>query len=230
VRRSATRCALWSRGSRGQADGGIGVDLNPTGLTATVAYEYDLDGNRTKAVRTVGGTPTTRVFVYDRTDQLISVAIDGGAAVNYAYDRPGNLTTKVEADGTTTGLRWDTAGRLVGIDRPGTADDPTYGVDALGRIKSRTIAGVTDAYHYLGLSETVHEVDPPSGSSTRGILGAAGERLAVTLGATFDWTLVDAHGDLAALLDTSGAVVRAYRYDPAGEVLAAHAGGVVGVG
>jgi YD repeat-containing protein len=155
---------------------------------------------------------TTRTYAYDRTGVPLSQSVNGGAAVSFASDVLGNLTAKVESDGSLTGLRYDSGSRLVAIDRPATSADPAFGYDAAGQIRDRTIAGVTETYAYLGLSETVHRISPSSGSITDGLLGPSGERLALTVGSTLDWTLFDGHDDLAGLLDTSGSVVRALRY------------------
>jgi RHS repeat-associated protein len=196
----------------------LGRVTGSSGLTSSFGYEYDLDGNRTKATKTTGGTPVTRTFAYDRTDQLVSQRIDAGPIVGFASDVAGAVTTRVEPDGTTTGLRYDTWGRLVAIDRPASSADPAFAYDAAGRIRSRTVSGGTDTYAYAGLSETVHQV--AGATTTDSILGPAGERLALKAAGTTHWTLLDAHGDLVGLLDSSGAVKRAIRYDPYGELTA----------
>jgi RHS repeat-associated protein len=45
-------------------------------------------------------------------------------------------------------------------------------------------------------------------------------------GSTVNWTIADPHGDLVGQLNTSGTVVSAYRYDPAGQTVATHTAGL----
>ena len=71
------------------------------------------------------------------------------------------------------------------------------------------------------MTETVHAIS--AGTTTLGIVGSAGERLALKVGSTLAWTLFDAHGDLAGLLDSAGAYARTLRYSPYGELVAEYA-------
>jgi YD repeat-containing protein len=76
-----------------------------------------------------------------------------------SHDPYGELTSAIEDDQSVTAYAYDLAGHLTGIDRPGTADDVAFGLDALGRFRKRDTgpSGTptsTDTYSYLGTSES----------------------------------------------------------------------------
>ena len=111
-----------------------------TGLAAgTVAYTYDLDGNRVS--RTIG--PDTYTAVYDRTDELVSISRNGGFALTASYTATGDLTADPETGttGSTIAYTYDLAHRLTSITpaggrhhdplarRPGPSDDPDHRIE-----------------------------------------------------------------------------------------------------
>ena len=184
------------------------------------AYEYDLDGNRTKS--TEAGVTTT--YLYDRADQLKQQTI-GPTTTAFVYDTQGNMTTKAESvAAVTSALQYDTANRLVKMtDGPSSA---TYTLDALGRTKSRVIGATTDQYAYVGESETAHQVTTGA-TITNSIVGSDGGRLAVLSGTTLNWYLFDLHGDAAGQVASGApAAVRAYRYRPFGEAISPQGSGL----
>jgi hypothetical protein len=123
-----------------------------SGLGTSFTYTYDRNGNR----KTKADGTTTLSSTYDRTDQLRTVGNGVLADAAFTYNSYGDLTTKVEkASGgawQTTAYAYDLAGKLTAIDGPaaGTADDVDFTFDALGRFRTRVLAGSSDTYGYLG--------------------------------------------------------------------------------
>ena len=102
----------------------------------------------------------------------------------------------------------------------GQAAAATYTLDALGRIGSRTISGVTDTYAYLGTSETVSRITT-AGATTDALLGADGGRYATKTATGFGWLVPDLHLGLADASSSSlAAITDALRYDAWGQVTA----------
>src|SRR5699024_2331265 len=122
---------------------------------------------------------------------------------------------------------YDVTGRLTAIDRPGTADDVAFGLDALGRFRTRTAGGRTDTDSYAGASETAVRITT-SGTGARTLdspVDIAGNRLGLADGTTLTWPLPVLHGSTAATLAASEATIpAAFRYVAFGEDLAGGSG------
>ena len=129
-------------------------------------------------------------------------------------------------------LGYDLGGKLTGIDAAGTANDATFGFDALGRTWQRNLTGSTDTYSFVGSTETVARISNSSGPVvTDSIVDVAGDRLGVKQGSTVNWFLPDPHGDIAASLSsTETTVVNAIRYDAYGQTIATGSAGGTAVG
>lgn len=84
-----------------------------SGLAASATYEYDRDGNRTKA--TLGAL--TMTFTYDRTGVMVN-RTDSGQLTGFTYDRHGNQEEGAQAFNSKTAYTYDAADRLTGIDVP----------------------------------------------------------------------------------------------------------------
>jgi RHS repeat-associated protein len=117
-------------------------------------------------VPTQGLVVTTIDYTYDYLSRLTQADYSSGEGFQYAYDAVGNMTaltatitntvvtTKaydaanhliaVTSDGAVRTLDWSAAGELL---RDG---DDTYTWDAVGRLASATVDGVTSRYAYLG--------------------------------------------------------------------------------
>jgi RHS repeat-associated protein len=188
-----------------------------TGLTRS--YTYDLDGNR--LTKTENGT-TTYTATFEPTDQARTIQKTGGSLLTFGYDQYGNLTSDVGDGVNAIGYGYDIAGRLTSIDAPGTTNDASFAIDAAGRFKSRTIAGVTDTYAYEGLTETVTRI--VNASPVDSLVDATGGRLGVKVGATVNWFLPDPHGNIAGALSGT-TVASALRYDPYGTTIATGSAG-----
>jgi RHS repeat-associated protein len=188
-----------------------------SGLTRS--YTYDLDGNR--LTKTENGT-TTYTATFEATDQARTIIKTGGSPLTFGYDQYGNLTSDVTDGVAAIGYGYDIAGRLLSIDAPGTTNDASFAIDAAGRFRSRTIAGVTDTYAYEGLTETVTRII--NASPVDSLVDATGGRLSVKVGSTVNWFLPDPHGNVAGALSGT-TVTSALRYDPYGQTIATGSAG-----
>ncbi len=112
-------------------------------FTSTVAYVYDLKGNRTRVVYP-GGLTVTNTF--DNADQLVSVADWGGRTVNYTYNAVHSPTGTVYPNGVTSAFTWDEASRLTGVAyaiNGGAFVDRDFVLDAVGdRLQEDVTAGL----------------------------------------------------------------------------------------
>ena len=202
--------------------------LTSTGLASgTRSYAYDRDGNRTS--KTEGGV--TFSYVFDRTDELLSVQKTGGSSQSFTYDAYGNLTGNAESAVAVTTMTYDLGDKLTGIDAAGTTNDATFTFDALGRFRTRVLAGSTDTYSYLGSGETVLRIANSVAGTTDSPVSPEGDRLGVKVGSTLNWFVPDAHGTIAGSLDaTEATVVNAIRYDAYGQKIGSGGAGGTPVG
>jgi len=208
----------------------LGRVIASSGLVAgNHTYIYDRDSNRTKKIQ--GGV--TFDYVYDRTDQLVSVLKAGQSTQAFAYDAYGNMTGDAQTGLAVTAMSYDLGDKLTGIDAAGTANDATFTFDALGRFRTRALATAagTDTYSYLDTSETVARIVNTVTGTTDSIVSSSGDRLGVKSGATLNWFLPDLHGSIAASLDaTEATVVNAIRYDAYGQTITTGSAGGTPVG
>ncbi|MEK6719843.1 MAG: RHS repeat-associated core domain-containing protein [Chloroflexota bacterium] len=215
----------------------------PTGLGLTVVDNHRLDLAWTASTDTVG-VQGYRIY---RDGTLVATTgsptyVDGGLASGSAHsytvaaiDGAGNASAQsTSANGTTaippvtsTGYAYDLADRLTGI-TPTSGSATSFTIDALGRHKAKTAAGVTDTYAYVGSSEVIAKITPSTGASTSSIVDPTGARTAVsTSSGGFGWTLSDLHGNSAGYATLGGGVISdARRYDPYGETLASVSSGL----
>jgi RHS repeat-associated protein len=75
-------------------------------------------------------------------------------ATKYEYDEAGNLTKRVDANGTTVNYTYDALNRLTSIDFPGTSEDVAFTYDSTsvtygkGRLTGRTDPSGSYAFYY----------------------------------------------------------------------------------
>ncbi len=78
--------------------------------------------------------------------------------------------------------------------------------------------GGTDTYAYLGATETVAEISNSTTGTIRSMLDAGGSRLATRAGsAAATFTLFDHLGSLVGLMNSTGTITEATRFDGYGE-------------
>jgi RHS repeat-associated protein len=199
------------------------------GVTRTLTYSRDRNGNRTQLSSALGTTS----YGYDGLNRL--TAIYGGALgatnalVNYAYTNRAGLSTQTTPTGVVTTWGYDAAGRPNALSHNlgGTAHDVTWsmGRNPAGQIDQS--GRNNDAYAYGGI------VNVNRGYTTNGLnqYSAAGA-------ASFSY---DANGNLTSdgattytydvenrLVGASGANSAALSYDPLGRLYET-SGGSTGV-
>jgi RHS repeat-associated protein len=181
-------------------------------VLGNLTYEYDKAGNRTK----IGGS-------FARTGIPQSVTSTAYNAANHqttfddktlTYDNNGNLTSIVDATGTTL-YTWSARNQLIGISGPSVNASFVY--DGLGRREKKTINGSLTEFLFDG----VNPVQETSGATVlANILSGLGidEFLSRTdVGsATTSHFFPDALGSVIALADAAGTVQTEYTYEPFG--------------
>jgi RHS repeat-associated protein len=175
----------------------------------SLTYAYDSAGNPTVAGGSYARTtlpPALASATYDDANQ-----IDDWGSTSFTYDDNGLLTS----DGVRT-YTWNARSQLASVTGPVSA---SFAYDAVGRRRSRTVAGTTREFLYDGLN-IVQELDgasPPANLLT-GL--ALDELLTRTDGAGARYYLPDALGSIVALLDGSGTPQTEYTYGPFGATTA----------
>jgi RHS repeat-associated protein len=141
---------------------------------------------------------------YDDANQIAT-----WAGTSFTYDDNGNLT----ADGSKT-YSWNARNELTGLSGGVSA---SFGYDAIGRRRSRTVGSTTTQFLYDGLNP-VQEL--ASGTPTANLLTGLGidEYFTRTDAAGARNLLTDALGSTIALSDGSGSVQTEYTYEPFGSV------------
>jgi RHS repeat-associated protein len=172
----------------------------------TLTYGYDGSGQRTD----VGGTwarttlPTAlSSATYDDANQVST-----WASLNLSYDANGSVTS----DGTNT-YNWNARNELTSITGGSNA---SFGYDAFGRRRTKTIGGVTAEFLYDG-HNPVQELQ--SGTPTANLLTSViiDEFFTRTDASGAQNYLTDALGSTIALADGSGTVQTSYTYEPFGK-------------
>lgn len=168
---------------------------------STTTYTYDANSNRLSA----GATS----FTYNRADQLLTQTV-AGVTRSFGYDAAGNQTSSPVSPTTNSTWTYDALNQPLTVSVPGQPV-VTYTYDALGRRHTRTAAGATETYQYVG--SLIARIDRGGGVITDSAIDAMGDRL--TVGGA--WTIPTVRGDVAGLLNAGQtAVSDAYRYDPFG--------------
>ena len=114
------------------------------------AYSYDAVGNRTS--KTAGSATDT--YAYDATsNRIASIAAQGGATRNFAFDANGSTT----ADGNNLYV-YDTRGRMV--QSTGALGVTTYEVNGLGQRTRKTNSSDDRFFLYDAGGRLIEEIDP----------------------------------------------------------------------
>jgi RHS repeat-associated protein len=184
-----------------------------TGLTyklgsatlGSLGYTYDGNGQRTILSGSYSRSNLPAALgsaTYDDGNQVAT--FDG---TSFSYDANGNLTS----DGTRN-YTWNARNELVSLTGPVNG---SFGYDAFGRRRAKTIGGTTTQFLYDGLNP-VQELS--GGTATANVLTGLGidEYFTRTDAAGVRNYLTDALGSSVALTDGSGVVQTEYTYEPFG--------------
>jgi RHS repeat-associated protein len=189
----------------------------------TTIYAYDAGGNMTSATAyayTLSPSPGPPLEVtycsYGNPswrDQLTGVSVHpyvggqpGPAASSFspAYDQVGNPLSWRGG----MSMSWGFGRRLMSVAGPGLA--ASYSYDASGVRASKTVNGVTTAYHTSGGAV----LRQSGGGVTLDFAhDEAGRAIGFTKGGAWYWYVFDLQGDVIGILDGSGALVASYSYD-----------------
>ena len=178
--------SVWWTNQYNATNGELTDVVSPTG--ENLHYEYD-DLDNLKATRFADGNWLTNY--YDAANRLNGISLPAGIALTNFYDFTGRLTNRSSTIGETASFtyngndavvtimdntggttnRYDTGGRLYGIDYP-TGASVRYQLDLLDRISAITnkaSAGGTayvTHYQYDGLGNITNVTDPLNGHTT----------------------------------------------------------------
>ncbi len=186
------------------------------------AYSYNQIGNRLKYSEGTLDPNDAAAVTYspNALNQYTSV----GTSVP-AYDLDGNATSYPlpSSPAANSTLGWDAENRMVEAVRG--SDTATFAYDGGSRRIAKTSGGVTTLYLYDGWNPVAEYV---GGALTKSFLwgmdlsgsrqgaGGVGGLLAVNDGSASYYPTYDANGNVSEYLDSTGAVVAHYEYDPFG--------------
>jgi YD repeat-containing protein len=194
------------------------------GGTTVASYTYDANGNRATMVTSAG----TTTYTYDSADvMLVSKKDPTNKVTNYTYDSNGNLTKAVYdptgANQTTT-YKYDANNRLIEVDEPsGTVVKFMYDADGNRISKAVTSGGTTATINDVySLGHLAEQTDNSGNILATFTYDMKGEPTSVIVGnptsGTRYYYVYNGHGDVVALVDTSGTVQASYSYDAFGNL------------
>jgi RHS repeat-associated protein len=179
------------------------AEFNPPGEGST-AYAYDAAGNRTQA------GATTYVF------NALNQPTESSAGTTYSYDGAGRLTTEVNGS-EETAFAWNPFDHLAKVE--GAGGTVTYAFDGLERLSERKEGEATRVFHYGDLSDmATYETNGEGKTTTSYLQGPRGLVEQRSSEAT-SFPLVDEHGDVTAITDSTAAVESRQNFDPWGSQL-----------
>ena len=100
----------------------------------------------------------TETYGYDKVDRMTSIAFNAANGVTYGYDNNGNMTSRVDATGTSTYV-YDKLNRLTQENLPGGRVN-NYTYDAASNLKTLQDPGGTTTYNY-GASNLLDSMQAP---------------------------------------------------------------------
>lgn len=179
---------------------GAGRLTNENSTADSRAYGYDSRSNRVtleKGQEQLG-------YTYNLADGLVS---EGN--IEYTYDSNGDMTSKSGGADGSVSYTYDLQDRQTKVVKNGMTADYTYYPD--GMRKSKTVNGEETIYIWDG-SRLLAEV---TGSGTTYYLW--GLRLVAGIkGNDIEYYHHDGHGNVTAVTDENGAVLKSYEYDAFG--------------
>jgi RHS repeat-associated protein len=187
----------------------------------TQSFGYDGDGNLTQAA-TNGITTTYSYNTSGTPNEVLTLATPGQPTTYYGYDTNGDTTSITNTGPISTGLRYDSQARLVGVTlQDGTSVSQSY--NSAGQRAGYVVSKpgqptLSETFQYRG--EELGQAVVVTGTTTYTDTylytqdGLPLELLREQNGTTNRyWYVLDGRGNVVALTDTTGNVVDRYAYD-----------------
>lgn len=175
--------------------------MNTTAIDADLLrryrYLFDLGGNRTQEIATVGAAITTTDYEYTAANQIYRRRVNAGAWTNFSYDNNGNLTN----DGTNTYI-WDRANRLLSV------GSTAYKYDGYGNRFERSVSGTITKY-LLDLQPRlpVVVVETVGANVTRLVHAPRGTHAHKDASNNWEWIVQDGLGSVRGVTSNSAGVL-----------------------
>ncbi len=211
------------------------INYLPTGAVLN-GYSYSFDSLGQPTGETVTNGPALQFPAAGTVDatynNLNQVATWGGSATAIGYDADGNMTKGLTPDGRAFTATYDAENRMTAIqytDGGGVVrrQEFTYGSDGyLGIRKNYANGALTGEQRYLWDAGKLLQERDGSNAIVRDYLwginqpGGVGALLSLKQGGAAYQVFGNPRGDITAILNSSGAVVASYAYDPFGGPLA----------
>lgn len=210
------------------------ISYTPAGTTLN-GYSYTFDSLGQPTGETVTNSPAlsfATAGVVDATyNGLNQVLTWGGSDTAIAYDADGNMTSGLTPDGRAFTAAYDAENRMKSIqytDAGGIVrrQEYTYGSDGyIGIQKSYANGSLTAERRYIWDSGKLLQERDAGNAPVRDYLwginqpGGVGALLSLKQGGAVYQAFSNPRGDITAILNSSGAVVASYAYDPFGGTL-----------
>lgn len=173
-------------------------------------YEYDTYGNIREAVE----NGTTHTYTYGDADWVDLLTAYDGESIT--YDQIGNPTSYY--NGTRWDFEWEHGRQLVSAESDAHEISYTYDMDGIR--DSKTVDGVT--YHYDTLNGKVVRQTWTQNNVEKVfdiIYDANGQPYACVYESNKYYYVLNQQGDVIRIVNSSGAAVAVYSYDPWGNII-----------
>ncbi len=136
----------------------------------------------------------------------------------YQYDPDGNMTRKIsKSTNDTTDFKWDMENKLVEVKKPGLL--VKYGYDALGRRVTKKVNDNVTQFRYDG-DDLILEMDENDSITANYIFGPGIDNpLSMNRNGRNCYYLKDGLGSITELTDSTGNVVKEYKYSVFGKIV-----------
>jgi len=206
----------------------VGNRINNTDLKGTHSYQYD---SLYQLIEATHPNSSLEAFTYDKTGNRVQ-EMKGEAIVNYTtgtgnrintrngesyeLDRNGNLSSKINGNGTTI-YQYDYENRLIKAILPnGTVAEYKY--DPFGRRIEKNVNGTVTKYLYDN-EDILAEYDGNNYLKAEYVHGVGiDEPLAIMRTGQNYYNHTDGLGSVSVITNASGSVVQKYEYDSFGEI------------
>ena len=210
--------------------------LDPGGINATTAWQYDNLGQISRVTDATGGVTLfsydtdgnvrtmtdpdgiTLTYSYDKRNRLTAVSDKEGNTKAFVYDENGRVRTITGPLGNSVSYEYDPEGRLTKVTDPlGHVTSKTY--DALGRVITTTDAlGRTTSLTYDAVGR-VTQIQYPDGNTVSSQYDANGNRTRLTNQKGHSWTFeYDAMDRPTRMIDPLGGA-QTFNYDAMGNTV-----------